>query len=172
MKNLYHLSLIAICVCALFSCKKDEIIGEKTQKSSYIVGKWLVYQQETKIYDLNSNELLKDTVITYSTSNFGQAWYQIYNTDGSAYITSTPYIKTGATTPSIDTTAYLHYSVLVSNYLKLSLNGGGTETDPILNLTQTDLELEKKYNSTPKTGWGLDTNTSYLIAEDSYYTKQ
>jgi hypothetical protein len=172
MKNLYNLLLIAIAISTVFSCTKGEIVGGKTQNASLITGKWLVYQQNTKVYDLNDNTLLKDTTLLYSSTNFTQAWYQIYNSDGSAYVTTTPYKKTGSSVMSTDTTSYLHYTITGSSFLKLTKNGGGIETDPILSLTQTDLELQNKYTATPATGWSLDVNTNYLFVVNSYYTKQ
>jgi hypothetical protein len=172
MKKLYHILLIAIATSTLISCQKGEIIGGKTQNASLITGKWLVYQQNTKVFDLNDNSLLKDTILLYSNTNFSQAWYQIYNNDGTAYVTTTPYKKTGSSVMTVDTTSYLHYTIMGSSFLKLTKNGGGIETDPILSLTQSDLKLESKYTATPATGWGLDANTNYLFVVDTYYAKQ
>ena len=172
MKKLYHLAFILLLICTLFACQKGEIIGGKTQNASLITGKWLVYQQNTRIFDLNDNSLLKDTTLLYSNTNFSQAWYQIYNTDGTAYVTTTPYKKTGSSVMTVDTISYLHYTIMGSSFLKLTKNGGGIETDPILSLTQSDLKLESKYTATPATGWGLDANTNYLFVVDTYYAKQ
>src|ERR1700761_4762937 len=156
MKKLYHLAFILLLICTLFACQKGEIIGGKTQNASLITGKWLVYQQNSRIFDLNDNSLLKDTTLLYSNTNFSQAWYQIYNTDGTAYVTTTPYKKTGSSVMTVDTISYLHYTIMGSSFLKLTKKGGVIEPDPILSLTQSDLKLKKKYPAPPATGWGLD----------------
>ncbi len=169
MRNLIYLSLAVFVTCALFSCKK-QIVGGKSN-ASLLTGKWLLYQQSTKVYDLNSNALLKDTVVDYATTNYPKAWFEIYNIDGTAYITTTPYKKAGATTSSVDTTSYFHYTILGSSVV-LSQNGGGSETDPIIQLTQSTLVQEKTQISPPPSGWGLDTNTAYKFVNDGYYNKQ
>ena len=171
MRNTPYLSFILLIACTLFACKKSDTISIKATNTSLISGKWLVYQQNTKVYDLNTNALLKDTTLSYTAKSVSQPWYETYNTDGSAYVTSKPYKKAGSSVMSADTTAYLHYSILGSN-LTLKPYGGGIETDPIVTISQTDLNLQKTYNSLPPAGWGLDMATNYLFVVQNYYTKQ
>jgi len=171
MNKFSYLLIIPSFACILFSCKKADVAGGKVQNAALIVGTWKSYQQDTKIYDLETNDLLKDTVITYKAANVGLAGYNIFNSDGSAYITTLPYKKTGATVATIDTTSYLQYT-LIGSSLTLKQNIGGSETDPIISITDSDLVLEKMYLSTPATGMGLDVNTSYKFVVDTFFTKQ
>src|SRR5882757_1455841 len=108
MRNIYYLSLLSFSVCILFSCKKGEIVGGESQ-AKLITGKWLVFQQHTQIYDLTTTDLVKDTTLLFSATN-PQAWYEIFNADGSAYITTIPHKVAGSSALVIDTTAYLHYT--------------------------------------------------------------
>ncbi|MDB5114787.1 MAG: hypothetical protein JWQ79_279 [Mucilaginibacter sp.] len=170
MRNYSYLVLITLYVCFVFSCKKDAA-SNKSANTALIVGKWLVTQQNTKVYDLNTNVLLKDTTLYFTGANLNLATYNIYNADATAYVTTMPYKKAGSSVPSIDTTSYLHYTILGSS-LMLKPNGGGSETDPIIQLTQTNLVLENTQTSRLNAGWGLDINTNYLLVQDSYYTKQ
>ncbi|MDB5030856.1 hypothetical protein [Mucilaginibacter sp.] len=169
MRNLNYLSLILFCICALFSCKKNEIIGGKSH-AALITGKWLAYQQHTMIYDLNTADLVKDTTMLFSSTN-PKAWYEIFNDDGSAYITTIPHKVAGSSVYATDSTSYLHYTILGS-VLTVKQNGGGSETDPIIRLTDTDLGLETIFQSNPQSGWGLDVNTSYKYIVDTYYSRQ
>lgn len=170
MRNLYPYCLAVLLLCAIFSCKKGDSAGGKNKKSALIAGKWLVYQRHTLVYDLESDNLLKDTTIAFAAKST-KSWYEIYNTDGTAYVTSIPYLKNGATTPTIDTTAYLTYSILGSN-LVLKQTSGGSKTLPILNLTLTNMVLQSSYVSPPKPGWGLVMNVSYKFTEETSYNKQ
>ncbi len=154
----------------MFSCKKDGLSGAKSQYAKLIVGTWKAYQQNTKVYDLTTNELLKDSTINFTDANAGQAFTEIYNADGSAYITEQTR-KMGAKTPTTDTTSYLHYTILGTN-LTLKQNIGGTETKPILTLTLTDMGLQSTRTGTLNPDWGLDADTSYKIIEGTYYTRQ
>jgi hypothetical protein len=167
MKNYYYLAIIFFTLSCFYACKKDTI---KKENASLITGSWLVSQQNTRVYDLNTNALLKDTTITYNSANYGQAWYDIYNTDGTAYVTTTPYTKPGSSTLYTDTTSYLHYSILGSS-LFIKPTSGGTETDPILQLTLNILTLERTYNGHPLANWGLDVNANYTFVVDTYYSR-
>jgi hypothetical protein len=169
MKN-SHLILTSFIACAMFSCKKDELAGAKSQYAKLIVGTWKAYQQNTKIYDLTTSELLKDSTINFTDANAGRAFTEIYNTDGSAYVTVQTR-KLGALVATTDTTSYLKYTILGAN-LNLKQNIGGAETKPILTLTLTDMGLESLRTGTLNEGWGLGSNTSYRIVQGTYYTRQ
>jgi hypothetical protein len=169
MKN-SHLILTSFIACAMFSCKKDELAGAKSQYAKLIVGTWKAYQQNTKIYDLTTNELLKDSTIDFTDANAGRAFTEIYNADGSAYVTVQTR-KLGALVATTDTTSYLKYTILGAN-LNLKQNIGGNETKPILTLTLTEMGLESLRTGTLNEGWGLGINISYRIVQGTYYTRQ
>lgn len=169
MKN-SHLLLSSLIACAVFSCKKDELAGAKSQYAKLIVGTWKAYQQNTKIYDLTTNELLKDSTVTFTDANASRAFIEIYNADGNAYVTAQSR-KLGAAVATTDTTSYLKYTILGTN-LSLKQNIGGSETKPILTLTLTDMGLESLRTGTLNEGWGLSINTSYRIVQGTYYTRQ
>lgn len=169
MKN-SHIILSSLIACAVFSCKKDNLSGAKSQYARLIVGTWKAYQQNTQIYDLNTNELLKDSTINFTDGNAGRAFTEIYNADGTAYVTVQTR-KLGAAVATTDTTTYLRYTILGSN-LTLKQNIGGTETKPILTLTLTEMGLQSTRTGILNAGWGLETNTSYKIIQGTYYTRQ
>jgi hypothetical protein len=169
MKN-SHLILSSLIACAVFSCKKDELSNAKSQYAKLIVGTWKAYQQNTKIYDLTTNELLKDSTVIFTDENAGLAFTEIYNADGNAYVTAQTR-KVGATVATTDTTTYLRYTILGAN-LTLKQNIGGTETKPILTLTLTDMGLQSTRTGTLNAGWGLESDTSYKIIQGTYYTRQ
>ncbi|MBC7400308.1 MAG: hypothetical protein H7289_10205 [Mucilaginibacter sp.] len=165
-----QLLLSTLIACAVFSCKKDNLSGAKAQYAKLIVGTWKAYQQNTKVYDLTSNELLKDSTVNFTDANAGRAFTEIYNTDGSAYITAQTR-KLGTTVATTDTTSYLRYTILGAN-LTLKQSIGGTETKPILTLTLTDMGLQSLRTGTLNEGWGLDVSASYRIVQGTYYTRQ
>jgi hypothetical protein len=170
MNKHYYLLVLSLLLGIFYSCKKSDNYGNKSsQYSALIAGKWLAYQQHTQVFSLSDNVLVKDTLINFAPSNAFQGWFETYNTDGSGYVTSKPYSHAGVI--NADTTAYLHYSISGS-HLTIKPNGGGSETDPIVNLTATDMTLEKTNNHTPNTNWGLDDNTTYKFVQDSYYARQ
>jgi hypothetical protein len=169
MKRSYLL-LIPIVLCAIYSCKKEGI-SAKSQYAKLIVGTWKIFQQNTKVYDLTTNDLLKDSTINFTNGNASKAFFEIYNTDGNAYITSPPAKKPGATIATVDTTSYLTYTLLGSN-LTLKQTIGGSTTKPIITLTSTELGLQNTYTGILTAGWKLDANTTYKIIETNYYTKQ
>jgi hypothetical protein len=153
----------------LFACKKDTI-SSKEQYSKLIVGTWTSHQQNTKIYDVSSNELLKDSTINFDGETGGRPWSEIFSTDGNAYVTSTSR-KLGATVATTDTTTYSNYSILGTN-LTLKQFIGGSQTKPILTLTSTELVLQYSYVGTLNAGWGLNTESTYKIVQATYYIKQ
>lgn len=169
MKN-SHLILTSLIACAVFSCKKDELAGAKSQYAKLIVGTWKAYQQNTKVYDLTTNELLKDSTVNFTDANAGRAFTEIYNGDGSAYVTVQTR-KLGALVATTDTTSYLRYTILGAN-LNLKQNIGGTETKPILTLTLTVMGLQTTRTGTLNAGWGLESDAPYKIIQGTYYTRQ
>jgi hypothetical protein len=156
--------------CAMFSCKKENMGGTKSQYAKLIVGTWKTYEQNIQIYDLNTNQLLRDSTVNFSGTNTAGSWSEIYNENGSAYITKLTK-KIGASVATTDTTTYLHYSILGSN-ITLKQDIGGTETKPILTLTLTDMGLQSTYTGILNSSWGLDTDVTYKIVQASYYTRQ
>jgi hypothetical protein len=166
-----HLLLVPILACAIFSCKKDELANAKAQYAKLIVGNWKSNQQNIKVYDLATNQLLKDSTVNFTGVFAGKSWYEIYSEDGNAYVTSLPTIKPSAKVATIDTTSYLNYTVFGAN-LNLKQNIGGNTIKPILTLTVSDMGLQNTYVGTLNTGWGLEVNTNYKIVEADYYTRQ
>jgi hypothetical protein len=170
MKTRNCLLVVPILLGALYSCKKD---GDKIsfKHSSLIVGNWLVYQKHSRVYNISDNALVKDTTINYNATANLAWWFELYNADGNAYTTGKPYKLPGSETLHADTTAFLHYTISGSN-LMLKTNGGGSETKPILNLTEIDMELESTYNSVPRIGWGLNIDSTYKFIDEVHYKKQ
>ena len=162
--------LICFIACAIFSCKKDNMAGTKSQNVKLIIGTWKSYQQNIQVYDMTTNVLLRDSTIYLTGSNAGASWSEIYNTDGTAYITKLTK-KIGASVATTDTTNYLQYNILGSN-LTLKQNIGGTETKPILTLTMTDMGLQSTYTDILNASWKLDPETSYKVVQATYYTRQ
>jgi hypothetical protein len=165
-----HLLLVPILACTILSCKKDKLAGAKAQYAKLIVGTWKAYQQNTKIYDLTTNNLLKDSTLNFTGTNASRAFTEIYNADGSAYVTVQTK-KMGAAVATTDTTSYLHSSILGAN-LTLKQDIGGTETKPIITLTATDMGLKSVRTGTLNPSWGLESDVSYKIEETVYYTRQ
>jgi hypothetical protein len=161
--------LVLILACVFYACKKDSV-SAKQQYSKLIVGTWTTHQQNTKIYDVSSNELLRDSTINFEDENGGRQWSEIYTTDGNAYVTSTSR-KLGAAVATTDTTTYSNYSILGTNLTVKQLIGG-SQTKPILTLTSAELVLQYSYVGTLNAGWGLGTENTYKIVQATYYTKQ
>ena len=166
-KSLLPLLLIlASCFCG---CKKDSL-SSKQQSSKLIVGTWKSHQQNIQIYDLSSNQLLKDSTINLLGENGRVPWSEIYTAEGNAYIITTSR-KLGATVATTDTTTYSSYTIL-GNSLNLKQKIGGSQTKPILTITLTDLGLQYSYTGMLNLGWGLNTESTYKIVEATYYTRQ
>jgi len=165
-----HLLFISALLFAQFSCKKDKAAQTKDQYPKLIVGTWKSNRQNIKVYDINTSDLLKDSTISFTGANAGRSWLEIYNDGGTAYITSPPR-KISANVVTTDTTTYLTYVIMGDN-LTLKQTIGGTETKPIITLSQTDMELQSTYTGLLDTGWGLDVNASYKITETDYYNRQ
>ncbi|TSJ40873.1 hypothetical protein FO440_14130 [Mucilaginibacter corticis] len=169
MKKIYLL-FIPVLLSVLQCCKKDHAAQVKDQYPKLITGTWKSYRQNIKVYDISSNGLLKDSTNDFTGTNAGKSWLEIYNSDGTGYITAPPR-KISANVYATDTTSYLSYTILGNN-LTLKQNIGGTQTKSIIILTQTDLELQSTYTSVLNAGWKLDINTSYKITETDYYNHQ
>jgi hypothetical protein len=109
----FFVPILFILACAFYACKKDSV-SAKEQYSKLIVGTWKTQQQNTKICDVSSNELLKDSTVNFDDENSGRSWSEIFTTDGNAYVATTSR-KLGATIATTDTTTYASYSILGSN---------------------------------------------------------
>jgi hypothetical protein len=125
-----------------------------------IVGTWKSYQQNTKVYDINRNVLLKDSTVSFTNANAGKASFEIYNADGSAYLTSLQPMRQGELAAATDTTSYLNYTILGAD-LTLKQTIGGSTTQPIVNLTSTHLTLENTYTRYAERRLGIK-NKRYL----------
>jgi hypothetical protein len=169
MKKTYLL-FIPVLLFALQSCKKDHAAQAKDQYPKLITGTWKSYRQNIKVYDISSNGLLKDSTNDFTGTNAGKSWLEIYNSDGTGYITAPPR-KVSANVFATDTTSYLSYAIMGDN-LTLKQSIGGTQTKSIITLTQTDLELQSTYTDMLNASWKLDINTSYKITETDYYNHQ
>ncbi len=168
MKN-YNVILI-LCISALFfACQKGDGVKISSKNASLIVGKWLVYQRHTMVYSVEGNNLLKDTIVNYDAANNTNWWFEIYESNGEAFVTGKPYTQTNVL--KADTTAFLNYTIAGSS-LNLKPKSGGSETKSILNLTEKEMVLENVYNSLPRFNWGLDLRTEYNFVEQTFYKKQ
>lgn len=165
-----HLLFIPILLFVLHSCKKDQAAQAKDQYPKLITGTWKSYRQNIKVYNISSNDLLKDSTTDFTGANAGRSWLEIYNSDGTGYITAPPR-KISANVFATDTTSYLNYAIMGDN-LTLKQSIGGTQTRSIITLTQTDLELQSTYTGMLNAGWKLDINASYKITETDYYNRQ
>jgi hypothetical protein len=168
MKKSYLL-IALIMACSFYACKKDNL-SSKAQNSKLIIGNWKSYQQNTKVYTLGSNELLKDSTVVFDEENAGRAWFESFDANGNAYVTVLTR-KLGATVATPDTTNYAAYTILGTN-LTLKQHIGGTQTKPILTISLTNLGLQYSYTSTLNAGWGLGTEGNYKIVQATYYTRQ
>lgn len=163
--------LLFLCVSILiiYSCKKDDSM--KAQYAKLIIGTWKSTSQNTKIYTLTTDELLKDTTVNFTGHNASRAWLEIYNKDGSGYVTSLPANNQNAQGQEADTTAFLTYTILGSN-LTIKQTNGGSATKPILALNNTDMDLQSTSTGNAPANWGLNTKTLYKITLSTHYTKQ
>lgn len=169
MKTRNYLLVVPFLLGVLQSCQKDTQ-KKSAKNSSLIIGKWMSYQRHTRVFDAIDNSLLKDTTITFSaTNNVNPLWYETYNSDGAAYVISRPYTVGGK--QRVDTTAFMHYSI-EGSHLTLKPNGGGSETKPIIELTETNMNLESTYTGLPRLGWGLNAETTYKFTDEVLYKKQ
>lgn len=167
MKKTYL--LLCLVILAVSSCKKDD--STKTEYAKLIVGSWKSTGKNTKIYDLNTDELLKDSTISFNGKYAGNAWFEIYNTDGSGYVTTLPITQQGTLIARADTTSFLTYTILGSNLLLKQTNGGST-TKPILALSNTTMDLQSTNTGNLTGSWGLDITASYKITISTHYTRQ
>lgn len=163
------LLLLSASILAMYSCKKDDSL--KAQYAKLIIGSWKSTGQNTKVYDLNTNELLKDSTINFTGKTAGSAWFEIYNTDGSSYVTTLPAAKQGTLVATADTTSFLTYNILGSNLILKQTNGGST-AKPILALDNTTMYLQSSSTGNLTSKWGLDVNASYKITVSTHYTRQ
>ncbi|MFD2872193.1 lipocalin family protein [Mucilaginibacter ximonensis] len=167
MKKTYLLLCLAI--LAVASCKKDD--STKIEYTKLIVGSWKSTGKNTKVYDLNTDELLKDSTINFTGKNAGSSWFEIYNTDGSSYVTTLPIAQQGTLVARADTTSFLTYAILGNNLLLKQTNGGST-TKPILALSNTTMDLQSTSSGVLTGNWGLDANATYKITVSTHYTRQ
>ncbi len=163
------LSLFLFIVFAVISCKKDNL-STKDQYNKLIAGTWKSNQQNIKIFDLNTNELLRDSTIMFDGEFSDRAWNEVYNTDGNTF-TVTYSRKIGATVATADTTSYAAYTILGNN-LTLKQRIGGTQTKPILVLNTSAMGLQYTYTGMLNQSWGLEAGATYKITQATYYTKQ
>ncbi|GAA4102406.1 hypothetical protein GCM10022392_29250 [Mucilaginibacter panaciglaebae] len=156
-------------IAGIYSCKKNDSI--RTQYAKLIVGTWKSTGQNTKVYDLSSNELVKDSTITFTGNNANRAWLEIYLANGNSYVTTIPTVKSNTIVATADTTSYLTYTILGSNLL-LKQNIGGEATKPILRINTTDMDLESTTTGTLPASWKLGINVSYKITQSTHYIRQ
>lgn len=161
------LLFISVLASAMMACKKDD--STKDQNTKLIVGSWKSTGQNTKVYDLTTNDLLKDSTIAFTGKSAALAWVEVYQTNGSGFVTTVPVIK--AKIATADTTSYLSYSILGSN-LTIKQSIGGSATKSILELTDVDMDLQSTATGNVAAGWGLDVNASYKITTSTHYAKQ
>ncbi len=151
------------------SCQKDNGVKISAKNASLITGKWLAYQRHSVVYSIEDNSVLKDTIVNYDAANNTNWWFEIYETNGDAFVTGKPYMQNNVL--KADTTAFLTYTINGTN-LTLKPKSGGSETKSIISITETDVTLEKVYNSLPRLNWGLDLRTEYKFVEQTFYKKQ
>lgn len=165
----YLLPLLVFILLVFNACKKDNP-STKDQYNKLIIGSWQSNQQNVKVFDLNSNALLKDSTINFDGEFADRAWNEVYSTNGNTF-TVTQSRKIGATVATADTTSYAAYTILGSN-LTLKQNTGGTQTKPILILNDTAMGLQYSYTGTLNQSWGLTPGVTYKISQLTYYNRQ
>ncbi len=168
MKINYFVFAVPLCFI-IASCQKDNGVKISTKNASLITGKWLAYQRHTVVYSIEDNSILKDTIVNYDAANNTNWWFEIYENNGDAFVTGKPYMQNNVL--KADTTAFLTYTINGNN-LTLKAKSGGSETKSIISITETDITLEKVYNSLPRLNWGLDLRTEYKYIEQTFYKKQ
>jgi hypothetical protein len=164
----YLLPLLAVTLLVFNACKKDNP-STKDQYSKLITGSWHAKQQHIKVFDLSSNELLKDSTIDFDGEFADRAWTEVYNSNGNTF-TITYSRKIGAAVATADTSSYATYAILGTN-LTLKQNIGGTQTKPILKLNATNMELQYTYTGALNQGWLLTPGVTYKIAQTTYYNR-
>lgn len=169
MKKYILIAVIAIASCCLWACT-NKSNNNPPSYSTLIVGKWLIQSDHIKIYTLTDNTLVKDTTISYTDpANNQYAWLFIFNANGSSYITDATPNLSGL----VDTTSSLHYSISGKNLVYTEVGDNTQNTEPILQLNNTNFELSTTYNTTPNLFYpDLDANTTYKFVEDTYYKRQ
>lgn len=169
MKNLLSLYIILCTIVILSSCKKEAEMKVTSKNASLIVGRWLVYQRHTQVFEAGGDNLLKDTLVTYAAGKNISWWFEIYDASGNAYVTGKPYISNGI--QKADTTTFSHYAITGSS-ITYKPNGGGSETKPIINLTETEMELKNEYVDLGRVTWSLDNRAEYRYVDETFYRKQ
>jgi hypothetical protein len=169
MNKVRYLPISVFIILMAAACKKEGDVKITSKNAALIVGKWIVTQRHTLVYKIDNNTLLKDTIIKYDAGNNTNWWFELYNTDGNAFVTGKPYKQNDIL--KADTTSFLKYTINGSNLI-LKPNGGGSETKAIVNLTETNLELESVYNAMPRLAWGLDIRSEYHFVDQIFYTRQ
>lgn len=172
MTKIYPVIVLALLACCIFACKKGGNSKPNDQSSNLLVGKWLVNKEEVKVYTTGGT-LVKDSTWVFANQLFDLAWYEIYNQDGSGYVTSRPYKRVGSDELYTDTTSVFTYKIS-GNSLDLFEYGALTSNEhyKMLSLNSTSMSNETSYTDFPNSNWGLDMNTKYTFTEDCYYTKQ
>lgn len=170
MKTSTSLFVMAVALLILQSCQKDTV-KKSTKNTSLIVGRWMVTQKHTRIYDIDNN-LLKDTMIIYGEGAGKVApFFETYDVSGNAYVTGKPYTIAGGGEKA-DTTSFMKYTI-EGSHLTLKPSIGGSQTKPILQLDEVDMNLESTYNAFPPgVRWGLDMETTYLFRDEVMYTRK
>ena len=169
MKKIYNVFTFILFVVSVTACKKDPEVKISSKNAALIVGRWMPNHRHTLVYSVNDNTLVKDTTVKFDATNNINWWFEIYNSNGNAFVTGKPYKQNEIL--KADTTSFFKYTINGSN-LVLKPNGGGSETKSIAILTETDMALESTYNGLPRLGWGLDFRTEYHFVEQTYYTRQ
>lgn len=169
MKRIRYLVPSIFIILMATACRKESDVKLSSRNAALIAGKWVVTQRHTLVYKLEDNTLLKDTIIKYDVNNNINWWFEIYNSDGNAFITGKPYRQNNVL--RADTTSFLKYTINGSNLI-LKPNGGGSETKTIINLTEIDMTLESVYNALPRPAWGLDIRTEHHFVDQIFYAKQ
>lgn len=168
MKNISSL-LIIFFVLAVVSCKKEADTKITSKNESLIIGRWQVYQRHTQVFEAAGDVVLKDTIVTYAPGKNIVWWFEIYDASGNAYVTGKPYTVSGV--QKADTTTFSHYTITGSSII-YKTNGGGSETKPILNLTENEMDLKSEYVDLGRPSWGLDGKLEYRYVDETFYKKQ
>ncbi len=125
-----YLLIIAILVCCLVSCKKDDKVANPAVT---ITGKWYLKKYHTRSY--KNNVLQRDTARTdYSAADF-----EIFNNDGSGY--------TSNRTPSGETALIKYQYTLKDKVLTISKTTPAFYEGTYTVNTLTENALEVSYES-------------------------